>query len=89
MQNSLQKKFEDAVQNVAAGKVGFEASREDKLNLYGLYKQATAGDVAHEKPGFNDFAGRLKHLAWQKYKGLTANEAMQQYIDYVAKKEIA
>jgi acyl-CoA-binding protein len=87
MSNDLEKNFNDAVANVANAKVCFEASREDKLNLYGLYKQATSGDVVGEKPGFGDFSARLKHLAWQKYKGLAANEAMEQYIAYIAKKE--
>jgi len=53
------------------------------LQLYGLYKQATEGDVTEDKPGFSDLVGRAKWDAWNKLQGLTREEAMQQYIDLV------
>lgn len=33
---------------------------EQKLELYSLYKQATAGDCGTPKPGFLDFGGKAK-----------------------------
>jgi diazepam-binding inhibitor (GABA receptor modulator, acyl-CoA-binding protein) len=53
------------------------------LKIYALYKQATAGDNAEKKPGFGDMVGRAKWDAWNGFKGLTSDEAMQQYIDLI------
>ena len=53
------------------------------LKIYALYKQATSGDNAEKKPGFADMVGRAKWDAWNGFKGLTSDEAMQQYIDLI------
>ena len=53
------------------------------LKLYGLYKQASAGDVAEAKPGFSDLVGRAKWDAWNALKGTPTDAAMQQYIDLI------
>jgi acyl-CoA-binding protein len=53
------------------------------LKIYALYKQATAGDNTEKKPGFADMVGRAKWDAWNGFKGLTNEEAMQQYIDLI------
>lgn len=53
------------------------------LKIYALYKQATAGDNAEKKPGFADMVGRAKWDAWNGFKGLTSDQAMQQYIDLI------
>ena len=53
------------------------------LKLYGLYKQATAGDVVEKKPGFSDMVGRAKWDAWNGLKGTSTDAAMQQYIDLI------
>jgi diazepam-binding inhibitor (GABA receptor modulator, acyl-CoA-binding protein) len=53
------------------------------LKIYALYKQATTGDNADKKPGFSDMVGRAKWDAWNGFKGLTNDEAMQQYIDLI------
>jgi len=55
------------------------------LKLYALFKQGSAGDVAGEKPGFFDFVAAAKYEAWEKLKGLSADEARNQYIDLVRK----
>jgi len=34
-------------------------------------------------PGFTDLVGRAKYDAWAKIKGMTQEDAMQQYIDLV------
>lgn len=54
------------------------------LKIYGLYKQATAGDNAEKKPGFGDMVGRAKWDAWNGLKGTAADDAKQQYIDLIA-----
>ncbi len=53
------------------------------LKIYALYKQATQGDVAGERPGFTDVVGRAKWDAWNKLKGQAADAAQQQYIDLI------
>lgn len=54
------------------------------LKLYALYKQATQGDAAGERPGGFDFVKRAKFDAWSAIKGTSADSAMKQYIDLVA-----
>ena len=54
------------------------------LQLYALFKQASSGDATGERPGMMDFIARAKFDAWEKFKGLTGDEAMQKYIDLVA-----
>jgi diazepam-binding inhibitor (GABA receptor modulator, acyl-CoA-binding protein) len=55
------------------------------LELYALYKQATAGDVSGSRPGMMDIKGRAKFDAWSRRKGMTKDAAMQAYIDLVSK----
>jgi diazepam-binding inhibitor (GABA receptor modulating acyl-CoA-binding protein) len=60
-------------------------SSEELLELYSLYKQATAGDVSGSRPGMLDFKGRAKYDAWVTRKGLGKEAAMQAYVDTVAR----
>ncbi|HEX8108073.1 MAG TPA: acyl-CoA-binding protein [Kofleriaceae bacterium] len=53
------------------------------LELYGLYKQATAGDASGSRPGMLDIRGRAKYDAWAARKGTTADAAMTAYIAVV------
>lgn len=53
------------------------------LRIYALYKQATLGDNAEKKPGFGDMVGRAKWDAWTSLKGVSAEDAMQQYVDLI------
>ena len=55
------------------------------LELYGLFKQATAGDVSGEKPGMFDFKGVAKYDAWEGHRGMTSEKAMQAYIELVTR----
>jgi diazepam-binding inhibitor (GABA receptor modulating acyl-CoA-binding protein) len=53
------------------------------LQIYALYKQATAGDVDGKRPGFTDMVGRAKWDAWNAIKGKDATAAMQEYVDLI------
>ncbi len=53
------------------------------LKIYALFKQASAGDASGERPGFTDMVGRAKFDAWDALKGMSRDEAMQQYIDLI------
>ena len=57
------------------------------LKIYGLYKQAMAGDNQEKKPGFADVVARAKWEAWDACKGLDTATAMQRYIDLIASLE--
>ena len=50
------------------------------LKIYGLYKQASAGDATGERPGFTDMVGRAKFDAWDGFKGLSKEDSIQQYV---------
>ena len=53
------------------------------LKLYSFYKQATDGDVSGARPGGFDFVGGAKFDAWTKLKGMSADDAMTNYIKQV------
>lgn len=53
------------------------------LKIYALYKQATEGDVQGKRPGITDFVGRAKWDAWDKLKGTSSADAMQDYVDLI------
>jgi acyl-CoA-binding protein len=78
----LKAQFEIAAQE--AQQLPARPGNDVLLNLYALYKQATAGDVSGSRPGFTDFVGRAKYDAWAKLKGTAKDAAMRSYIDLVA-----
>ncbi len=53
---------------------------EQVLRLYGLYKQATQGDIEHDLPS-NDPIAQLKFQAWESMKGID-QEAAKKYLVY-------
>ena len=55
------------------------------LKLYSLFKQATEGDVSGKRPGLTDLVGRAKYDAWAGLKGLSNEQAMQDYVGLVEK----
>jgi acyl-CoA-binding protein len=57
---------------------------DELLALYGLYKQATEGDVTGSRPGLFDPKGRAKFDAWSARKGTAAADAKQAYVALVA-----
>lgn len=77
----LQADFEAAVAN--SKKLSQRPDNATLLKIYGLYKQATAGDNAEKKPGFGDMVGRAKWDAWSGFKGTSADDAKRQYIELI------
>lgn len=57
---------------------------EELLKLYALYKQATEGDATGERPGGFDFKAIAKFDAWMELKGMSKDDAMTAYIDFVS-----
>ena len=60
-------------------------SNEELLELYAFYKQSTDGDVSGDRPGGFDFKAIAKYDAWSEKKGLSKEQAMQDYVALVAK----
>jgi acyl-CoA-binding protein len=83
--SELASKFEDA--QARAKKLTKTPSTDDLLELYALYKQATAGDVSGSRPGMLDMKGRAKFDAWTKKKGVRKEDAMTSYVAFVDKLE--
>lgn len=77
----MSEEFEAAVARVS--ELAEDPGNEAKLKLYGLYKQATQGDVEGKRPGFTNPVGRAKYDAWAGFAGLSAAEAEKQYIALV------
>ena len=78
---SIKDKFADAKARVE--KLDTRPSNERLLELYGLYKQATEGDVSGSRPGLLDLKGRAKFDAWSKRRGLSKDDAMKGYVAIV------
>ena len=72
--------FEALLKDVKNHAVDKQPSNQEKLKLYGWYKQATEGDATGDAP--SDLMGKVKHGAWAKLKGMSSNDAMQAYIDF-------
>lgn len=76
--SDLQAEFETAVAN--SKKLSERPDNTTLLKIYGLYKQATVGDVTEKKPGFGDLVGRAKWDAWNGMKGTPSDDAKRQYV---------
>jgi acyl-CoA-binding protein len=79
--SDLKTQFEQAQKDVTT--LAERPDNQTMLQLYSLFKQATAGDVTGERPGMMDFINRAKFDSWEKLKGQSAEEAMQNYINVV------
>ncbi len=73
--------FLEAVGN--APRLNGSPSNEEKGKLYGLYKQATVGDVNTTQPYFYEVMARGKWDAWNSHKSKTSDQAKKEYIDFV------
>ena len=82
---SLEDEFLSAQQRV--NNLSRRPSDQQLLEIYGLYKQATLGDVTGNRPGGFDFKGRAKWEAWKQRRGLSREEAMKGYVEVVERLE--
>ncbi len=64
-------------------KLSRRPANDQLLAVYGLYKQATAGDVVGKRPGMLDPVGRAKYDAWASRRGMERSAAMQAYVALV------
>ncbi|XP_041663645.1 acyl-CoA-binding protein [Cheilinus undulatus] len=77
----LKSQFDKAAEEVKTLKA--KPSDEEMLQVYSLFKQATVGDVNTTRPGMFDFTGKAKWDAWEKQKGKSQEDAMNEYIKLV------
>jgi len=81
--NALAASFEAAAAAAADFPAG-KLSSEQKLHLYGLFKQATVGPAPlAPTTSALDIVGRMKHQAWSGMRDLTRAAAMAKYGSYV------
>mmetsp|Transcript_71659 Transcript_71659/g.133979 ORF Transcript_71659/g.133979 Transcript_71659/m.133979 type:complete len:94 (+) Transcript_71659:84-365(+) len=80
----LEEDFQAAIDVITKGKpTKGSATNEDKLKLYGLYKQAKEGDNTAAQPWAIQLEAKAKWDAWTQHKGKSSEDAMKEYIDEV------
>ena len=79
--SDLKARFDEAV--ASSKTLGERPDNATLLKIYALYKQGSSGDNADKKPSFSDMVARAKWDAWNKLKGTSQEDAMQQYIDLI------
>lgn len=60
-----------------------DPNNDELGKLYGLYKQATVGDINIEKPGMFNFKASKKWEAWNACKGKSTYDSEVEYIKTV------
>ncbi|CAA6667067.1 unnamed protein product [Spirodela intermedia] len=78
---SLKEEFEEYARKAMT--LPENTTNENKLILYGLYKQATIGPVNADRPGVFNQRARAKWDAWKAVEGKSQEEAMSDYITKV------
>jgi diazepam-binding inhibitor (GABA receptor modulating acyl-CoA-binding protein) len=79
----LAKHFEDAANQIKTH--GKSMNNNDLQVIYGLYKQATVGDINIEKPSFYQLEAKAKYAAWESNKGKSQDQAKHEYVEYCLK----
>eukprot|EP01116_Phalansterium_solitarium_P013954 TRINITY_DN3141_c0_g1_i1.p1 TRINITY_DN3141_c0_g1~~TRINITY_DN3141_c0_g1_i1.p1 ORF type:complete len:113 (+),score=27.76 TRINITY_DN3141_c0_g1_i1:71-409(+) len=85
MASELQQKFKKAVdfiQNLPT-EGEFQASNQQKLEFYALYKQAVDGPNKSKKPGMLNVVAKMKWEAWNQLGKMSKDDAMRTYIKKV------
>lgn len=80
MASELETKFNEAAERIKGWQPASAPPNAEKLKIYGLFKQATMGDITGSRPGMFSVEARAKWDAWNAVKGKSKEEAMQAYI---------
>jgi diazepam-binding inhibitor (GABA receptor modulating acyl-CoA-binding protein) len=86
-----QKYDEDAIKKYfeLSGKIATQMNSKlndnEKLFLYGLYKQVTLGDCTTQEPSIINFTENRKWKAWKKNINMNKILAMDTYANFVSK----
>ena len=76
--NTLDKTFLEKIDEISHDNI--KVSYDDKLLLYGLYQQATIGNINIPKPCFIRHYKQLEWYAWNKNRNMTQHDAKNRYI---------
>ncbi|CAJ1951224.1 unnamed protein product [Cylindrotheca closterium] len=80
--SDLKAKFEEAAEKA---RVVQGVSNDDKLKLYGLFKQATQGPIGDRaRPSLFSPTERAKFDAWAAFDDIDKQTAMTEYVALVA-----
>lgn len=71
--------------NYMTNNKNMKMSNQDKLSLYGFYKQATLGKCNIPKPQGIDIVKNTKWDQWNSLGEMTKEKAMENYIQIVKK----
>jgi diazepam-binding inhibitor (GABA receptor modulating acyl-CoA-binding protein) len=78
----LKNKFNNSAELIKTCKR--ELTNDEKLSLYGLYKQSTVGDINTSCPSMVfDYAGYKKWTSWKQNEGKPKSVAMSEYVHVV------
>ncbi len=77
---TVEEEFKVAAERVK--KLKQKPTDAERLELYGLYKQSTVGDVDIERPGMLSLSLERKAMwdAWNSRKGMSKGDAMKAYM---------
>eukprot|EP00658_Telonema_sp_P-2_P008545 TRINITY_DN1321_c0_g1_i1.p1 TRINITY_DN1321_c0_g1~~TRINITY_DN1321_c0_g1_i1.p1 ORF type:complete len:103 (+),score=19.89 TRINITY_DN1321_c0_g1_i1:253-561(+) len=78
---ALEEKFAEASEWVKKSRPATKIPDERQLLGYKFFKQATEGDVQGSQPWAVQMVARAKWDAWDSVKGMSKEQAMQEYID--------
>ena len=79
--SEFQRQFEEISRAYRRSDGGPIAGTDERRRLYGLYKQATEGDVRGKQPGFFNFEDQGNFRAWKQRKGMPRDEARRRFVD--------
>ena len=88
--SSVKETYDFAVSQINSGLNGYKFSNDEKLNLYGYYKQATLGKCNTPKPSMFNLVDKAKWDKWNSLGNMSIDDAMLKYsslyLDIVNKK---
>lgn len=73
--------FKSASEFVATMPSDGSVPDSQRLEFYGLYKQATVGDCTGSQPWAIQLEARAKFDAWAKLKGMSKSDAEAKYVE--------
>ena len=80
---NIEKEYQDSIRFINNVNIEYYIDHNERLKLYGLYKQSLFGDNTAPKPYFFNIKSLNKWNAWKKEFGKSKNQAKNDYISYV------
>ncbi|XP_055704247.1 acyl-CoA-binding protein homolog [Phlebotomus papatasi] len=78
---SLDEKFNEVAET--ARQISQLVTKEEWMEVYGLYKQSVEGDNYRGRPSMGDIRGKALWQAWFNLIGMDQTEAKKKYITLV------